>query len=117
MKKRVNCYSDYPFQVDMTTQDLGTGEHGPPAAGAITGVKLRLSETATGAAIHANVGNLAAQERAEVPGRFWVDVDAALLTTHVLPLGVGATFYAIWSISGDMDREAVPFLVADGTVN
>ena len=118
MKKRVNVRTDYTFQVDIATPAADTGIMGPPAAvGDITGITLRLSQTKTGLAIHAHVGTLTAMERPAVPGRFYVTVDTALLVTHVLPLGVGDTFYAIWSKTGDMDREAVGYLIADGTVN
>jgi hypothetical protein len=115
--KPVNCYAPFPFQVDTEVPDATTGIPGPPALGAVTGVKVRLSATPFGNAIHANVSNLAAAERAGVPGRFYYTVTAALLTAHVLPLGVGETFYAVWSKPNDFDRESVPYLVADGTVN
>jgi len=115
--KKINCKSDYCFQADLTTPASTTGTVGAPTLGAITGVTLRLSATKTGAAIHANVGTLSAAERSATPGRFHYTVDAALLTTHVLPIGVGRTVYAIWSKTGDMDMEAVPFAIADGTVN
>lgn len=111
MPKAVNCKADYRFQVDLAVPD-STGALAAPAAGAITGVTLRLASTETGAAIHAAVGGLAASEYAGKAGRFYVDVDAALLTTHVLPLGDGASFWAIWSKSGDFDMETTRFLVA-----
>jgi len=117
MKHRVDVRVDYDFWCDLTTPAAGTGVVGPPAAlGQVTGVVVRLSATKTGAAIHGDVGNLAATERNDMPGRFYYTVDTALLVTHLLPLGVGATFYAIWSKANAMDRQAVPYLVADGTV-
>lgn len=111
----INCKTDQSFQVDLTTPD-SAGNLAAPTLGAVTGITLRLSATQTGAAIHAAVGGLAASERAAKAGRFYVDVDAALLTTHVLPLGVGASFFAIWSKAGDMDMQSVEYLVADHTV-
>jgi hypothetical protein len=115
--KRVNCKTDYCFQVDVEVPSSTTGAAGAPALGAVTGITLRLAATRTGAALHATVGSLAASERSGTPGRFYYTVDAAALTTYVLPLGVGRTFYAIWSKTGDMDMMAIPFIVADGTVN
>lgn len=114
--KRVNCAADYRFQVDIKTPNAN-GVLATPAAGAITGITLRLSATSFGAAIHAAVSGLAASETAGKAGRFYYDLDKALLTTHVLPLGVGASFYAVWSKSGDMDNESVEFIVAEGTAN
>ena len=117
MSTRINCKTDQCFQVDLATPLASTGVGAAPTLGAVTGITLRLSATRTGTAIHANVGTLAASERSAKPGRFYYVVDAALLTTHVLPIGVGRTVYAIWSKTGDMDMEAVPFAIADGTVN
>jgi hypothetical protein len=114
---KVNCKSDFCFQVGLKTPAATTGTAGAPVLGAVTGITLRLSATRTGAAINAAVGALGAAERTATPGRFYYVVDAALLTTHVLPIGVGKTFYAIWSKAGDMDMEAVSFAIADGTVN
>ena len=88
-----------------------------PAAGVITTIKLRLSATATGTAINAAVGDLATTEASGKAGRFYVTVDTTLLQTHLLPLGVGQAFYAIWSKAGDMDMESVKVLVGAGTVN
>jgi len=109
--KAINCKADRRFQVRILVPSRT--ELVPPAAGAITGVTLRLAATETGPAIHAAVGGLAATEDPGMPGLFYVEVDAALLTTHVLPLGVGASFWAIWSKSGDFDMETTRFIVAD----
>jgi len=114
MAKRVNCQADYVFQVDLEVPALATGIIGAPTLGAVTDIKCRLSATATGAAIHAAVNTLAASERSSDPGRFYAAVDATLLTSHVLTLGVGKSFWAIWSKAGDFDLEAVRFLVGDG---
>jgi hypothetical protein len=110
--KHVNCYSDYRFQVDITTPD-STGELAQPSLGAITGILLRLSATETGAALNAAVDALAASETAGTAGRFYYSVDTSLLQSYVLPLGVGASFYAIWSKTNDMDMKSVRFIVAD----
>jgi hypothetical protein len=88
----------------------------PATTGVITGVRLRLSASPYGAAIHVDVNDLEAIETATA-GRFYYVVDKTLLTTHVLPLGAGASFYAVWSKSGDMDNESVEFVVASGTQN
>lgn len=112
MPKVVNCKADYRFQVDLLVPD-SIGALAAPAAGAVTGVTLRLASSETGPAINAAVGNLPATEYPAKPGRFYVDVDTTLLTTHVLPLGVGASVWAIWSKSGDFDMESTRFLVAD----
>lgn len=114
MAKRVNCRADYVFQADLEVPALTTGTLGPPTLGAVTDIKCRLSASRNGAALHAAVDAIAASERSGKPGRFYAAVDAALLTSHVLPLGEGASFYAIWSKAGDFDLEAVRFLVADG---
>jgi hypothetical protein len=112
----INVYVDQTFQTDLTTPVAATGLHGAPTLGAVTGVKFRLSATRTGAAIHVNVGDLAASERSSVPGRFYVDIDTALLVSHVLPLGAGARFWGIWSQAGNADYLVVPYRVADHTV-
>lgn len=116
MSKAVNCAADYRFQVDIKVPNT-SGVLAAPAAGAVTGIKVRLSATPFGSAINGAVDNLAASEAAGKAGRFYYEMDKTLLTTHVLPLGVGASFYAIWFKSGDMDNESVEFIVADGTVN
>lgn len=115
MAKAVNCRADYVFQHDLQVPVLTTGIQGAPTLGAVTSIVVRLSATKDGAAIHAAVGTLAASERSLKPGRFYVPVDATLLTTHVLPLGAGASFFAIWSKTGDFDLESFEFQVADGT--
>jgi len=111
MAKPINCKMAHSFQVALTTPNSAR-KHAPPALGAISGITLRLASTKTGAAIHANVDALAATEAADAPGLFYVVVSTTLLTTHILPLGVGAEFYAIWSKSGVMDMEWTRFLVA-----
>lgn len=117
MAQRVNCRADFVFQFDLQVPASTTGELGAPALGAVTGITIRLSATDTGAAINAAVDGLAASERSGVPGRFYVAVDAALLTTHVLPLGVGTSFWAIPSKAGDFDFEPIRFVVANKTAN
>jgi len=118
MSRPVNCKADYVFQFDLKVPAATTGTLGTPALGAITGIVLRLAATSDGTALNAAVGNLAASERSGKPGRFYVAVDAALLTTHVLGsalVGDGGTFWAIWSKSGDFDMEAIAFIATDGT--
>lgn len=121
MAKKVPCRSDYIFQQDLEVPVAATGELGAPALGAVTGIRLRLSQyrdrhdpLEAGYSLNTAVTDLIASERSGHPGRFYVLVDAALLAEHVLPLGVGKRFYAIWSKAGDMDLEAVGFTVAEG---
>lgn len=112
--KLVNCLSDFRFQVDLTTPN-GAGNLATPAAGAITGIALRLSRTKGGAAISATVDNLPATEADDTPGRFYVTVDAGDLETHVLTdVGDGGTFWAVWSKAGDADGVSVRFKALDG---
>jgi hypothetical protein len=118
MSRPVNCKADYVFQFDLKVPASATGVLGAPALGAITGVVVRLSDTSTGTALNALVGNLAASERSGKPGRFYVLVDAALLTAHVLGsalVGDGGTFWLIPSKTGDFDMEAIAFIATDGT--
>lgn len=112
MANYVNVYTDYAFQVAVQTRNAA-GVLATPTLGAVTGITLRLSLTPTGAAIHANVGNLSATETTTA-GLFGYVMDTALMQTHLLPLGAGATFYAIWSKSGDMDMESVTCIVKLG---
>jgi hypothetical protein len=110
----LNVYADYTFQVRV--QLLGTnGKLRDATTGEVPGLVLRLAATATGAALNAAVGNLAAQERTGDAAIRYVTVDTGLLQTHVLPLGVGALVYAIWSVPGDADRLYVPYVIADRT--
>jgi len=115
MAKRVNVYSDYAFQVDLKERNEG-GDLATPTLGTVTGIKLRLAATKTGAAIDPNVGTLAADETTTA-GRFAYVMDTALLVAHILPLGNNTRFYAIWSKAGDIDMEAIPFLVGVGRLH
>jgi len=109
---RVNCARDWRFQVRI--QVPGTnGRLRDATAGEVSGVKLRLSASSTGAALNAAVDNLAAAENAAAPALQYVTVDSSLLTLWVLPLGRGESFYAIWSRTGDFDDEYVRFVVDD----
>ena len=112
MAKRVNVYSDYAFQVDLKERN-GAGDLATPTLGTVTGIKVRLSATKTGAAIDPDVDDLTATETTTA-GRFAAVVDTAVLQEHILPLGRDTRFYAIWSKAGDMDMEAIPFLVGVG---
>lgn len=113
MTKAVNCRSDYRFQVDIRTPSAA-GTLAAPTLGAITNVKVRLSATRGGAALHANVDALSASE-ATTPGRFYVTVNAQLLADHVLGLvGDGGVFWAVWSKAGDIDKVSVRFRAVDG---
>jgi len=114
MSQRVNCHKDFDFQVDVTIPNTA-GVLATPAAGVITALKMRLAATRNGTAIHADVDALSASERAGQAARFYVSVDKAKLETHILTLGVGAPFFAVWSKTGDMDMENVRYLVDDGT--
>lgn len=111
--RRINCYTDQVFQVDAQVPNPLTGVLGTPTAGQLAGLTVRIAATRGGPAIHPSLDNLPAQERAGKPGRFYVAVDAALLITHLLPLGIGTPFYVIWSKAGDFDREVLTYLVWD----
>ncbi len=110
--KRVNCYADYRFQTRIRIPGTN-GKLRDATAGEVTGVKLRLSLTETGAAIDGTVGNLAAAENAGDPAVQYVVVDTALLVASVLPIGRGGSFFAIWSKAGDVDMNYTRFLVDD----
>lgn len=116
MAKRINCHKDFRPQVDVQTPD-DYGNPNDPGAGAITTLVGRISTTETGPAIHVDVDALAF---AETPlqgsadaRRFFAVIDKILMETHVLPLGVGTSFYVIYSKSGDADFMAVRYLVDD----
>jgi hypothetical protein len=112
--RRLNCYADFHFTTDIRISSATDGTLVTPAAGAVTDVRLRLSATEHGAALHAAVGNLLATEYAGKPGRFTVRVDQAHLLAHVWPLGKGTPVWAVWSKAGDFDRISTPYLVWDG---
>ena len=113
MATTVNVRTDFAFQVRVKVPG-SDGVMRDATAGEVTGLKLRLSASEHGAAINAAVDNLAAAERAGNPAIQYVQVDTALLVAHVLPLGVGASFWAVWSKAGDMDKESIRYVVADG---
>jgi hypothetical protein len=110
----VDCRKKFRFQVAVEIPNT-KGVLAAPAAGVVTGVLLRLSATKNGAAIHADVNALATTEASGLSGTFYAEVSKTLLETHILPLGVGLRFYAIWSKAGDMDLQYTPFTVVDGT--
>lgn len=112
MSQPVNCYADFTFGVDVNMKDAATLIERPATAGEVTNIKLRLAATKHGTAIHSDVNALAASECSGMPARFAVPMDAAVLTAHVLPLGVGRPFYAIWSKTGDLDFAWEEFRVA-----
>lgn len=114
MVTRINCNSDQTFQVDLRVPSSTTGSLVTPSAGAVTGIKARISASRFGAAIHATVNDLACSERSGKPGRFYVDVDQALMQARVLPLGSGERFYVIYSKSGDFDMKSMEYEVAEG---
>jgi hypothetical protein len=115
MSHDVNCYADFRFQVDVKTPN-SRGVLATPAAGAVTGLQLRLAGTKDGAALDPIVDNLLAIETVDQPGRFYYDADTALLQVYVLaPLGQNATFWAIWSKPGDLDFYARRFRAVIGT--
>jgi hypothetical protein len=120
MATKVNCKSDFQFQVDVQVPGAD-GRLTDPGAGVVTGLKLRLAATPTGNALHATVDNLAATETSQQAStdrrRFVVAVDAALLTAHVLPLGRGTPFYAVWFKAGDLDNRAIQYVVEDREVS
>lgn len=112
---KINCNAAATFQMDLEVPALTTGVLGTPALGVVTGVTLRLSATEYGVAIDPAVGNLAASERSAKAGRFAFEVNQTLMQSHVLPLGKGKRFYAIWSKPGEFDDESIPYVVAVGT--
>lgn len=119
MAKKVNPYSDYAFQVDIQVRDEDTGELVTPAAGAVTGIKFRLStafpdpadDEVLGEAIDPDVDNLDAAEVDDTPGRFAYVMDTDLMVEHLVPLGHGTSFYLIPSKQDDMDMEAIRYTV------
>jgi hypothetical protein len=110
----VNCYADFRFQVDIQTPNA-SGKLARPSAGAISGITLRLSDSETGAALNPAVDNLPAAETTGLAGRFYYSCDTALLQSYILPLGVGKTFWAIWSKSGDMNQYSEAYRIMDRT--
>ena len=114
MSNWVNCNADYRFQVDVTTPN-GSGDLATPAAGVVTGLVVRLSDSNDGAAINSAVDNLPAQETADRAGRFFYDCDTLFLQTYVLPLGTGKPFWAIWSKAGDLDLYVHRYRITDHT--
>lgn len=105
---------DQRYQVDIRIPNA-SGDLAPAVPGALTGITCRLSATRYGPAINAAVDNLPAAETVGVASRFYVDVDTALQVTHLLPLGVGVSYFAIWKKTGDMDSQSIEFQVGDGT--
>lgn len=118
--RRVNCNAAFTYQVDLKVPADGTGgqqdtgEMVTPNLGIVTGVKLRLSLTPTGAALP-SLGNLAAAERANKAGRFYYRVTQALQQGQLLTLGEGADYYGIWSNASGFDCDFVHYQVADRT--
>jgi len=112
-----NCNQEQRFRAKARVPDSTGALATPSAAGAVTGLLLRLaSDPTTLAAIHANVEDLAASEEAGEVGTFYVLVSQSLMQTHVLPLGVGAMAYEVWYKTGTADYLVRPFLVSDRTV-
>lgn len=111
--KRVNAYRDYRFQVRIRIPGTN-GRLRDALTGEVTGLKLRLSATPTGTALNAAVDNLPATENSADAASQYVTVDTSLLVAWVLTLqGRGASFYAIWSKSGDADMEYTRFVIDD----
>jgi hypothetical protein len=117
---KVNCNAAYTYQIDAKVPADGTGgqqdtgEMVTPNLGSVTGIKLRLSLTPTGAAI-GPLGALAAVERANKAGRFYYRVTQALQQAQLLALGAGADYYGIWSNAAGFDCDFVHYQVADST--
>ena len=117
MSDKVNCNADQTFQADLRVPAMATGVLGPPGLGVVTGIKLRISASKFGPAIHADVNDLAASERSGKPGRFYCNIDQAVMRARVLPLGENTPFYAVWYKAGDFDMESFKYLVAPGTLH
>ena len=117
MARRVNCRKDFRPQVYARTPGAD-GQLGDPGAGAITTLKARISATRGGDAIHATVNDLAVGETATQPATgkrlFYLTVDKAVMEAQVLPLGVGADFFVVYSVAGDADKMSVRYVVGDG---
>jgi hypothetical protein len=118
---KVNCNEAFTYQVDLKVPADGTGgqqdtgEMVTPNLGVVTGIKLRLSLTSTGAAIDGSTGPLSAVERANKAGRFYFRVSQAIQKASLLTLGAGADYYAIWSNAAGFDCLFVHCQVADST--
>lgn len=117
MANRVNCRKDFRPQVYVRMPGTD-GQLGDPGAGIVTTLKARISATEGGAAIHAAVNDLAVGETAVQPATgkrlFYLVIDQALMETHVLPLGVGKSFWVVYSVAGDADKMSREYQVGDG---
>jgi hypothetical protein len=111
-----NCNASRTYQVDARTQSATTGGLVTPALGAITGITMRLAATRDGDAINPAVDDLPALERPEKAGRFYVAVSQQLHQDHLLPLGVGAPYFAIWYKAGEFDFYVEEYFVLAETV-
>jgi len=112
---KVNCNASKRYQVRLSIPG-SRGTLVPPEAGEVTGIRLRLSTSEVGAAIDPTVNNLVATPTEDDPAVFYVEVSQALQQAHLLTLGVGAEYFAIWSKPGDLDMTSRRFLVSDRTV-
>lgn len=114
MSLKMNCNAANRYQVDIRVPNTLGNLAAPSAAGQLANIKLRFSATKNGAAIHANVGNLATTETSGKVGRLYHELSQALHQTHLLPLGDGASYFAIWSLASTFDIESVEFIVGTG---
>lgn len=112
--RRVNYNASFSYGVAIKVLDSNR-QLSTPALGQVTGVKLRLSLTPTGAAIDMNLNNLPASEVGTVPGEFAYDVSQALQQQYLKPLGPDVDFYAIWSNAAGFDCDYVHYRTADST--
>jgi hypothetical protein len=72
--------NDKDIQKDVELPD-NTGEYAPAVG--LTGIVAFVSATKGGAAINPALDNLALVERTNMPGRYWVTIDASAINTHL----------------------------------
>jgi len=115
MSLGINCNAKQTYSADLTVPVAATGVLAAPALGAVTSIKLRFSLTKNGAAIHVDVGTLAVSERSGKPGRFYYELSQLLHQTHLLTLGEGTPYFAIYSRANEFDIESFEYHVLTGT--
>lgn len=108
----VNCHASYRYAVRVRIPN-DRNVLAAPAAGVITGITLRLAATEIGDALDPAVDDMTATEADDAPGTFYVEVTQDLHETHVLPLGTGTSYYAIWSKASEFDFKTRRFIVSD----
>lgn len=113
--KTMNCNAANRYQADIRIPSASGGLAPPSAAGLLAGITVRFSATQNGTAINPDVDNLPTTETSAKIGRLYVELSKALHQSRLLPLGAGASYWAIWSLPNRFDMENIRFVVADGT--